>query len=165
MTKTTKTTKLTTLTLLTATLALPTSSPAWVAAHSGYHGTTVARGGFHGCAYHGGYHCGGVSTGTAVAAGVAGLAVGAMVGSAAAKASQPTVVVAAPPVYAAPYYYGAPPVVVPASAPVGGIYAVLPAGAQGATINGAQYYVLGATYFKPQFGNNGVYSEVVPNPI
>ena len=156
----TKTTKLTTLTLLTATLALPTSSPAWVAAHSSYHGTTVARGG---CAYHGGYHCGGVSTGTAVAAGVAGLAVGAMVGSAAAKASQPTVVVAAPPpvvVVAA-----APPVVVPASAPVGGIYSVLPAGVKAATINGAQYYVLGATYFKPQFGNNGVYYEVVPNPI
>ena len=158
----TKMTKLTILTLLTGTLALPTPSHAWVAARGCYHGTAVYHGG---CAYHGGYHCGGVSTGTAVAAGFAGLAVGAMVGSAHAKASQPTVVVAAAPVYAAPYYYGAPPVVVPASAPVGGIYAVLPAGAQGATINGAQYYVLGATYFKPQFGNNGVYYEVVPNPI
>ena len=42
---------------------------------------------------HGGWGCGGVSTGTAVAAGVAGLAVGATVGSAAA---QPTYVVAPP---------------------------------------------------------------------
>ena len=159
-------TKLTTLTLLATTLALPTPSHAWVAAGGGYHGGY--RGGYHGgYAYHGGYHCGGVSTGTAVAAGVAGLAVGAMVGSAAAKASQPTVVVAAAPVYVAapPVVYVAPPVVVPASAPVGGIYSLLPAGAKAATINGTQYYVLGATYFKPQFGNNGVYYEVVPNPI
>ena len=40
-----------------------------------------------------------------------------------------------------------------------------PYGAQFANINGVQYYVLGATYYRPCFGNNGVYYQVVPNPI
>jgi hypothetical protein len=50
-------------------------------------------------------------------------------------------------------------------APVGSIYYSLPAGAQSANINGVQYYVLGSTYYRPYFGNNGVYYEVVQNPI
>jgi hypothetical protein len=68
-------------------------------------------------------------------------------------------------VYASPYYYPPPPVVVPAVAAVGSIYYSLPPGAQSANINGTQYYVLGSTYYRPYFGNNGVYYEVVPNPI
>lgn len=154
-----------TLGLVGALLAFPTTTThAWVACgHAGwggYHG--VAWGG--GC-YHGGYSCGGVSTGTAVAAGFAGLAVGAAVGSAVARANTPAYVVAPAPVYASPYYYPAPPVVVPAVAAVGSIYYSLPAGAQSANINGTQYYVLGSTYYRPYFGNNGVYYEVVANPI
>jgi len=118
-----------------------------------------------GCCWHGGYHCGGVSTGTAVAAGFAGLATGAMIGSAVARANTPTYVVAPTPVvYPAPYY-AAPPVVVPAVAAVGSIYYSLPAGAQSANINGTQYYVVGNTYYRPYFGSNGVYYEVVANPI
>ena len=112
---------------------------------------------------HGGYSCGGVSTGTAVAAGMAGLATGALIGSAVAHANTPTYVAA--PVYTTPYYYPPPPVVVPVAAPVGSIYYSLPAGAQSANINGTQYYVLGNTYYRPYFGNNGVYYEVVANPI
>jgi hypothetical protein len=136
-----------TLTLAGAVLALPTSSNAWVAyGHAGY-----------GCCYHAGYSCGGVSTGTAVAAGVAGLAVGAAI----ANANKPTVVVA--PVY--PGYYVPPPVVVVPTAPIGSIYYSVPYGAQSAYINGIQYYVLGATYYRPFFGSNGVYYQVVPNPI
>jgi hypothetical protein len=139
----------TTLFLAVAVLALPMRTQAWVA----YRG---------GCCWHGGYSCGGVSTGTAVAAGFAGLAVGAAIG----RASQPAVVVAPAPVYAAPYpYYPPPPVVVPATAAIGSIYYSLPPGAQSANINGTQYYVLGSTYYRPYFGSNGVYYEVVANPI
>jgi len=135
--------------LAVTVLALPTQTNAWVA----YRG---------GCCWHGGYHCGGVSTGTAVAAGFAGLAAGAAIGSAMAR---PTYVVAPTPVvYPAPYY-AAPPVVVPAVAAVGSIYYSLPAGAQSANINGTQYYVVGNTYYRPYFGSNGVYYEVVANPI
>jgi len=142
-----------TLCLVAAFLVLPARTHGWVA----YRG---------GCCWHGGYSCGGVSTGTAVAAGFAGLAAGALNGSAAARASQPAVVVAPTPVYAAPYpYYTAPPVVVPATAGIGSIYYSLPPGAQSANINGTQYYVLGNTYYRPYFGSNGAYYEVVANPI
>jgi hypothetical protein len=154
-----------TLSLAGALLALPTTTDAWVACgHAGwggYHGVAVG-----GACWHGGYHCGGVSTGTAVAAGFAGLAVGAAVGSAVAHANTPAYVVApAPVVYTTPYYYAPPPIVVPPTAPVGSIYYSLPPGAQSANINGTQYYVLGSTYYRPYFGNNGVYYEVVTNPI
>ena len=146
-----------TLSLSAAVLALPAQSNAWVA---------CGRGAFyHPCCYHAGYSCGGVSTGTAVAAGFAGLAAGAMVGSALAHANTPAYGVAPNPVYAAPYYYAPAPVVVPPAAPVGSIYYSLPAGAQSANINGTQYYVLGSTYYRPYFGSNGVYYEVVANPI
>ena len=153
-----------TLSLAVALLALPTTTDAWVACgHAGwggYHGVAVG-----GACWHGGYHCGGVSTGTAVAAGFAGLAVGAAVGSAVAHANTPAYVVAPTPVYAAPYYYAPPPIVVPPVTPIGSIYYSLPPGAQSANINGTQYYVLGNTYYRPYFGNNGVYYTVVPNPI
>jgi hypothetical protein len=157
-----------TLSLAGALVALPLQTDAWVAAAGGYHGGAYHGGAvavYHPPCYHAGYSCGGVSTGTAVAAGMAGLAVGAMVGSAVANANTPTVVVAPAPVYVAPYYYAPPPVVVAPSAPVGSIYYSLPYGAQSANINGAQYYVLNGSYYKPFFGNNGVYYQVVPNPI
>ena len=155
-----------TLSLAGLVLTLPITTTAWVArgcAHwGGYHGVTHVT---HVTCYHGGYSCGGVSTGTAVAAGMAGLATGALIGSAVAHANTPAVVVAPTPVVVAPAYYAAPPVVVPPTAAIGSIYTTLPAGAQSASINGAQYYVLGSTYYKPCFGSNGVYYEVVANPI
>jgi hypothetical protein len=71
------------------------------------------------------------------------------------------------PVVVAPVYYSAPaPVVIqPPPTPIGSVAYVLPAGAQSANINGVQYYVAGTTYYRPQFGPNGVYYQVVPNPI
>lgn len=164
--------KLMTVILLAGTLALPLQSDAWVTyAHAGYGGyghvgyTHVSYGG----CYHSGWSCGGVSTGTAVAAGVAGLATGAIIGAAVAR---PPVVVAPAPVYVAPapvYVAPAPvvaaPVYIPPTAPIGSVYYALPTGAQSANINGTQYYVLGSTYYRPYFGSNGVYYQVVANPI
>jgi hypothetical protein len=49
--------------------------------------------------------------------------------------------------------------------PYGSLVYALPVGTQSATINGAQYYVYGATYYRPCFGPNGVYYQVVPNPV
>jgi|ERR1035438_9777950 hypothetical protein len=71
------------------------------------------------------------------------------------------------PVVVAPTYYAAPaPVIVlPPPTPIGSIFYALPAGARSATINGAQYYVAGSTYYSPHFGPNGVYYEVVANPL
>ena len=57
------------------------------------------------------------------------------------------------------------PVVVVPTAAVGSIFTTLPARAKSANINGTQYYFLGATCFRPFFGNNGVYYQVVPSPI
>lgn len=149
-----------TLGLAAAWVALPTQTHAWVAyGHTTYYGHPSYS------SYHVGYSCGGVSTGTAVAAGMAGLAAGAMIGSAVARANTPTVVVAPTPVYAAPYYVAPPPVVVAPAAPIGSIYYSLPPGVQSAYINGVQYYVLGGIYYRPFFGSNGVYYQVVPNPI
>ena len=145
--------KLISLALLCAALVVPIRSDGWVA---------VAAGGYRGVAYagpcwHAGWACGGVSTGTAVAAGVAGFAAGAAIGAAAA---QPAVVVAPSPVVVAP-------VVAPYQIPpaVGAIYYSLPYGAQSTIIQGQQYYVLGGTCYRPYFGGNGVYYEVVPYPI
>jgi len=151
--------KLMIVTLLGAALVVPIQSDAWVVAGRGAYG----RVGFSGACWHGGWGCGGVSTGTAAAAGFAGLAAGAMIGSAVARANTPAYVVA--PTYATSYYVAPPPVVVAPGEPIGSIYYSLPYGAQSANINGVQYYVLGGTYYRPYFGNNGVYYEVVPNPI
>jgi len=148
--------KLMIVTLLGTTMAVPIQSDAWVACGRGGYGH-VAYGG---ACWHGGWHCGGVSTGTAAAIGVAGLATGAMIGSAAAHTSQATYVVAPAPVVVAPA-----PVYVAPAVPIGSIYYSLPYGAQSANINGVQYYVLGSTFYRPYFGNNGVYYQVAPNPI
>ena len=141
-----------TVTLAGAVLALPTPTNAWVA----YGHTTYVRAGG---GYHAGYSCGGVSTGTAVAAGVTGSVVGAAI----AKSSHPPLWWR--PAYATPYYVAPPPVVVVPVAPVGSIYYSLPYGAKSASVNGTHYYVLGITYYRPFFGSNGVYYQVVPNPI
>jgi hypothetical protein len=147
--------KLMTFTLLGVALVVPIQSDAWVAVARGGYGH-VAYGG---ACWHRGWGCGGVSTGTAVAAGFAGLAVGAAIGSAAAS-SQATYVVDPAPVVVAPA-----PVYVAPAAPIGSIYCSLPYGAKEANINGVQYYVLGSTFYRPYFGNNGVYYQVAPNPI
>jgi hypothetical protein len=91
---------------------------------------------------------------------MAGLAAGAVVGSAVARASTPAVVFAPAPVVVAPA-----PVVVAPAIPIGSIYYSLPYGAQSANINGVQYYVAGGVYYRPYFGSNGVYYQVVANPI
>jgi hypothetical protein len=43
-------------------------------------------------------------------------------------------------------------------------YAVLPAGAGVATIGGVSYYNVGSSWFRPYYGANGVYYQVVPAP-
>jgi hypothetical protein len=148
------------LTLLCAVLAIPIQSDGWVAA--GGRGGFVAVG--RAPCWHAGWGCGGVSTGTAIAAGAAGLVAGAAIGSAVASSYQPTYVVTPPPVVVAP----ATPVVVaapPAAAPpLGTVFYSLPYGAQPMTIAGQQYYYLNGGYFRPYFGGNGVYYQVVPAP-
>lgn len=126
----------------------PVPSDAWVA--FGGRGGFVAAGG---PCWHPGWGCGGVCTGTAVAAGVAGFAAGAAVGAALAR---PAVVVTPAPVVVNQVQF--PPA-------VGAIYYSLPYGAQALTVGGQQYYLLGGTYYRPFFGNNGVYYEVVAPPI
>ena len=147
--------------LLCAALALPIQSDGWVAAGGrGWGG--AAWGG--GC-WHGGWGCGGVSTGTAVAAGFAGLAAGAAIGASVARpayVAAPVVVAPSPVVVTpAPVLGGA--VYVPPA--IGAIYYSLPYGAQSTIIHGQQYYVSGSICYRPYFGNNGVYYEVVPYPI
>ena len=144
--------------LLCATVAMPIRSDGWVA---------VAAGGYRGVAYagpcwHAGWGCGGVSTGTVVAAGAAGVVAGAAITA----ATRPAVIVAPAPVVVTP----APVVVTPSPAfgqpppAIGAIYYSLPNGAQATVINGQQYYMYGSFCYKPYFGNNGVYYEVVPYP-
>jgi hypothetical protein len=148
--------RLMTLALIGTILAVSSRSGAWVA----YHGAGYGHVGYGGACWHGGWSCGGVSTGTAVAAGLTGLAAGAIIGSSIARANTPTYVVGSAPVVYAPA-----PVVLAPSVPIGSIYYSLPYGVQSANINGVQYYVLGGTYYRPYFGNNGVYYQVVPNPV
>ena len=154
--------KLITLGLLCAILAIPIRSDGWVAA--GGRGWAVAGGG--GC-WHAGWGCGGVSTGTVVAAGAAGFVAGATV----VAATRPAVVVAPAPVVVAPVVTA--PVYTPiVTSPafqvppaIGAIYYQLPYGAQSTTIHGQQYYLYGSFCYKPYFGGNGVYYEVVPYPV
>ncbi len=56
------------------------------------------------------------------------------------------------------------PVVVAPALPSGSVYSSLPAGAEAVSINGVQYYVAQGVYYRPYFGSNGVYYEVVSNP-
>jgi hypothetical protein len=147
--------------LVGAAVAAPVSSEAWVSyCRGGWGHVSYGHVGWGGACWHRGWGCCGVSTGTAVAAGMAGLATGAMVGSAVARAGTPAVYVAPAPVVVTPA-----PVVVAPAVPIGSIYYSLPYGAQGANINGVQYYVANGVYYRPYFGSNGVYYQVVANPI
>jgi hypothetical protein len=87
------------------------------------------------------------------AAAVAGFALGAV------AASRPPVVYAAPQVVVnpAPVYYGSGPV-------IGSSYNMLPGGATSLVVNGQQYYQAGSTWYRPYFGSNGVYYQVVATP-
>jgi hypothetical protein len=146
-------------TVLASVLVPFQDAGAWVAAGRGYGGRGfVAAGGYHGGFYHGGYYHGGCYGCGAAAGAVAGLAVGAMAGAAIASASQPvyvqqpTVVVQQPTYYTSGYQ------------PIGTQFSVLPAGSHSMVVNGVNYYQNGENWYKPYFGSNGVYYEVVQAP-
>ena len=83
---------------------------------------------------------------------VAGMAMGAMIGSAAASSSnnsEPSTVVVQQTVNVLP---------------VGTNVSMLPQGSEGKNIGGTQYYTCGGVWYKPYFGANGVYYEVVSDP-
>ena len=99
------------------------------------------------------YYGGGYSGGDVAAAGIAGLAVGAMAG--AAMASQPpppptTVVIQQP--------------MAPAPLTLGMSMTYLPGNCVNINLSSGQYYECGPNWFKPYFGSNGVYYQVVPAP-
>jgi hypothetical protein len=122
-------------------------------AHGAYGGAAVWSHPTYG--YHSSYYGGGYSSGDVAAAGIAGLAVGAMAGAAAASrpAPAPTTVVvqSAPP----------PP---PAAMPLGTTLTYLPGGCVNINISSGQYYQCGINWFRPYFGSNGAYYQVVPAP-
>jgi len=89
------------------------------------------------------YNCGGYATAGAVAAGV-------VVGAAVATAAESTD--AATTTTATTTYV------------VGNVYPTLPGGCAQPTVQGTTYYLCGNTWFKPNFGANGVYYLVVPAP-
>lgn len=96
----------------------------------------------------------GYSSGQVAAAGIAGLAVGAMAGSAAASRQAPpptTVVVQQQPMYAS-------------QLPLGTNLNNLPGGCVSVTVSSTQFYQCGMSWFRPYFGSNGAYYQVVPAP-
>ena len=139
----------------------------WSHSYGGYH--PPAYGGYHGYGY--GYHppaygyhpptySSGYSGGDVAAAGIAGLAVGAMAGAAAASkpAPPPTTVVIQQP-------WGAPPPPPPSMAmQLGTTLSYLPGNCVNINISSGQYYQCGPNWFKPYFGSNGAYYQVVPAP-
>jgi hypothetical protein len=95
----------------------------------------------------------GYSSGQVAAAGVAGLAVGAMAGSAAASKQAPastTVVVQQS--------------ANPSQFPLGTNLNNLPGGCVNVKVASTQYYECGVNWFRPYFGSNGAYYQVVPAP-
>ncbi len=95
----------------------------------------------------------GYSSGQVAAAGVAGLAVGAMVGASAAsrQAPPPTTVVVQQPMN-------------PSQMPLGTNLNNLPGGCMSVTVSSTQFYQCGMNWFRPYFGSNGAYYQVVPAP-
>ena len=93
----------------------------------------------------------GYSGATVAAAGVAGLAVGAMVGAAAASNAAPATVIVQQPM-------------APAYMPLGTSLSYLPGGCNSINVNSGQYYQCGPNWFRPFFGSNGAYYQVVPAP-
>ena len=122
------------------------NSASWSHSYGGYH--PPAYGGYHPPSYSSGY-----SGGDVAAAGIAGLAVGAMAG--AAMASQPpppptTVVIQQP--------------MAPPPLTLGMSLTYLPGNCVNINLSSGQYYECGPNWFKPYFGSNGVYYLVVPAP-
>ena len=144
------------ITVLASTLAPLQDANAWIAAGRGFGGGGfVAAGG-----YHGGYHGGGCYGCGAAAGAVAGLAVGAMAGAAIASAAQPaTVYVQQPTVVVQQPVYQA-----QENLPIGTQFAVLPSGSRSMVVNGVNLYQNGPNWYKPYFGSNGVYYEVITAP-
>jgi hypothetical protein len=101
--------------------------------------------------YNNGYNA---TTGEVAAAGVAGLAVGAMVGSAKAKSQQQSTAAST-----------APPTTISSPLPMGTQLSSLPAGCTNAVVKSVEYYGCGPNWFKPVFGGGGVYYQVVPQPF
>jgi len=99
------------------------------------------------------YGSSGYSSGDVAAAGIAGLAVGAMAGAAAASrpAPAPTTVVVQQPMAPAPFALGT-------------SLTYLPGGCVNINISSGQYYQCGVNWFRPYFGSNGAYYQVVPAP-
>ena len=94
-------------------------------------------------------------------AGIAGAAVAGFALSAA-VASHPAPVVVVNP---SPVVVVNPQPIYVARAPViGSDVTALPVGSQSLVVNGTQYYQSGATWYRPYFGNNGVYYAVVSAP-
>jgi len=129
------------------------NSASWSHSYSGYH--PPAYGGYRGYGYHPPTYSSGYSGGDVAAAGIAGLAVGAMAGAAAASASQPpppptTVVIQQP--------------MAPAPLTLGMSLSYLPGNCVNINLSSGQYYECGPNWFKPYFGSNGVYYQVVPAP-
>ena len=125
--------------------------------YTGPHGNTASWSHSYG-GYHPPYYSSGYSGGDVAAAGIAGLAVGAMAGAAAASkpAPAPTTVVVQQP-------WGAPPPP-PMAMPLGTTLSYLPGGCVNINISSGQYYECGVNWFRPYFGSNGAYYQVVPAP-
>ena len=124
------------------------NSASWSHSYGGYHPPTY--GGFHGYGY--GYHPPSYSGGDVAAAGIAGLAVGAMAGAAIASQPPPptTLVIQQP--------------MAPAPLTLGMSLTYLPGNCVNINLSSGQYYECGPNWFKPYFGSNGVYYLVVPAP-
>ena len=109
--------------------------------------------GYNGNVYVGGGYDDGWGWGAADDA-VAGMAVGAAIDD----ADQPsTVIVEQPPVVVVQQPTGS-------ISSIGAQVTMLPPGSQGRSVGGTQLYQCGDAWYKPYFGANGVYYEVVPPP-
>ncbi|HUL10895.1 MAG TPA: hypothetical protein VLU73_01845, partial [Methylococcaceae bacterium] len=108
--------------------------------------------------YNSGYNA---TTGEVAAAGVAGLAVGAMVGSAAAKSQQQSSSTS----QSAPPPSAAQPTGITSPLPMGTQLSSLPASCTNAVVKSVEYYGCGPNWFKPVFGGSGVYYQVVKQPF
>jgi hypothetical protein len=118
--------------------------------HRGYYGDAAHTDfvGVHNTYVVGGYHPGCYNCGAAAAA-VGGLAVGAMAGAAIADASQPTTTVVVNQGSAVPMWTQV---------------SSLPGGCEKMKVNSTLYYQCGSTWYKPGFGDSGVYYQAVPVP-
>ena len=101
------------------------------------------------------------TTGEVAAAGMAGLAVGAMAGSASAKKQQSAVSAQA----SSPPTSAQQPLSITSPLPMGTQLSSLPAGCTNAVVKSVEYYGCGPNWFKPVFGSSGVYYLVVKPPF